>query len=194
MQHYTEMKQLNLVPDLNTMNSLIKSIQLAPIAEYDKKVEQMMERLNEMRTYGIKPNLHTFNNCLSLLKSFGMNVKVVPIALNVFKEMELVNVKPSLATYAHLLGAIYPNRDVGQKTQILEQILTRVENELNDLNAGGAELEWKDINDGTFFRVAMEKCYAASKKIDNTKRLHSILLRNNNIKFLNDAFSYNRYL
>lgn len=181
------MKSHNLTPDLSTMNAMIALINQTPDLDYDKKLDLMMKRLKMMREDGIRPNLLTFNNCLAMLKSFGMDIRVVPVALDILKEMELLSIEPSLATYAYLLNIFYPNREVGRKTQVMEQILDRVEKQSH-------QLEWRDKNDCLFFRVAMEKCYAASTSINNTKRLHLILMSHNNIRFLNDAFNFSRYL
>jgi pentatricopeptide repeat domain-containing protein 3 len=180
------MKSLNLVPDLNTMNSMIYLITITAGLDTEKKLSLMMKRLTEMRDSGIRPNLHTFNTCLNLIKSFGMNQRTPVICLDILKEMEILGIEPSLATYAHVLGIFYPSRDNGRTTQVLEQIIERVEEQKD-------KLEWRDKNDSLFFRVAMEKCYQASSTTDNAKRLHAVLNSNNNIKFLSDNFNMNKY-
>ena len=181
---YDEMISLNLVPDLNTANSMI---QILPFSKspVENQIEMMMKRLTEMRDFGIRPNLRTFNLCLNLLHSIGVNVKYTEMALDILKEMELLKIEPSLATYSYVLSIVYPNRNVNRNTMILEQIIDRVE-KISD------KLEWRDKDDCLFFRVAMEKCL----KVQNTayaKRINAILFQNNNIRFLNDHVQSSKY-
>jgi hypothetical protein len=183
---YDEMKSLNLVPDLNTMNSMINLITVTAGLETDKKIALMMQRLKEMRDSGIRPNLHTFNSCLNLIRSFGMNQRTPIICLDILKEMEMLSIEPSLATYAYVLSIFYPSRDNGRATQLLEQIIECLEKQKD-------KLEWRDKNDSLFFRIAMDKCFQASLSSKNARRLHGILTSNNNIKFLNDNFNVNKY-
>lgn len=95
-----------------------------------------------------------------------------------------------MATYSSVLSIFYPNRDYGSKTGILKQVIDEVEL----LSAKPDGLQWRDINDSTFFKVAMEKCVFANDDLNLVKRLHTILMKNNNIKFLNDNYLFNKYL
>jgi hypothetical protein len=208
------MKNHNLVPDLNTMNELIRLIayissssvynkkddstnKTEPLVEkkseltIDKKIEIIMEKLNEIKKYELTPNLLTFNNTLFVIKSFGLNQKSIPLALNILKEMELLNIEPSLATWTFVLQIFYPIRDIGTKTNVLDQIITRVEQQLIKNNQ---ELQWKDVNDSLFFKVAMEKCLISRDHFKHAKRIHDIVMKDNNIKFLNDQRSHRIYL
>lgn len=89
---YKEMIANNLVPDLNTINSLLKLIIYKTDTQNEKKLELMLEKLNEIKNYGMLPNLTTFNTCLDLIKSIGMNQKSIPIALNILKEMQILKI------------------------------------------------------------------------------------------------------
>lgn len=86
------MKTYNLVPDLNTMNSLLKLIIYSPDYSNEKKIELMMEKLTEIKNFGIIPNLTTFNICLELIKSFGLLQKSIPLTLDILKEMQLLKI------------------------------------------------------------------------------------------------------
>lgn len=190
---YEQMKHYNLVPDLNTINALIKLIIMAPDSvTNENKIDLMMEKLNEIKDYEIMPNLKTFNSCFELIKSFNLYQSSIPVTLNLFKEMQNLKIEPCLATYSHIVSIFYPNRDIGSKTGILKQVITQVESMVKKNGA----IEWKDTEDGTFFVVSMKRLFLGSKEenISLAKRLHSILLKNNNIAFLNDSHLFNKYL
>ena len=105
--------------------------------------------------------------------------------------MELLNIEPSLATWSYVLQVFYPIIDIGTKTNVLDQIITRVEDKLEKNNG---ELEWRDVNDSLFFKVAMEKCMISQDHFRHAKRIHNIVMKDNNIKFLNDQRSHRFYL
>ena len=95
--------------------------------------------------------------------------------------------EPSLATWSYVLNVFYPKKDFGSKTEIFPQVLNEVE------NMSKTGLHMRDLNDSNFFTVAIEKClYPANSKFIH--RVHNILMKNNNIKFLNNEFVYNNYL
>ena len=85
------MKVYNYKPDLNTFNELIKIYKYSN-ESVEKKIEFMMDILKEMKNTGITPNLNTFNNCLVIVKSFGINQNALFISLNILKEMEVLNI------------------------------------------------------------------------------------------------------
>ncbi|RMZ97541.1 PTCD3 mitochondrial [Brachionus plicatilis] len=188
---YDEMKHYNLVPDLNTINAMIKLIRMAPNEiSSEKKIDLMMEKLNDIKNYEMMPNLKTFNSCFELIKSFNLFQNSVPLTLNLYKEMQNLKIEPSLATFSHIISIFYPNKDTGAKTEILRQAIERVEAMANGQNG----IEWKDVDDGTFFKNAMEKLsFGNAKNLRLVSKLHSILLKDNNIRFLNDSYLFNRY-
>jgi hypothetical protein len=95
-----------------------------------------------------------------------------------------------LATYTSLLLIFYPGTQLGQKTKILPQIINEVE-----LMAKSEQgLEWRDGNDSFFFKIAMEKCFFFADDFNLIKQLHSTLILNDNIKFLNNFNNWNKYL
>lgn len=189
---YKEMKHYNLVPDLNTINAMIKLIKIAPNeVTNEKKIDLMMEKLNEIKNYEMMPNLRTFNSCFELIKSFNLFQNSVPLTLDLYKEMLNLKIEPSLTTFSHIISIFYPSRDTGSKTEILKQVIDQVESMANQENG----IEWKDVDDSTFFKVAMEKLFLGDEtNLLLAKKLHSILLKNNNISFLNDSYLYNKYL
>ena len=202
------MKKNNLSPDLNTMNELIELVKFEENSSDDQKVKHIMERLHEIKALGIMPDLKTFNSCLKVVSTFRINQENINFTLNILKEMEMLNIRkrnfkikfkiyvlnksiilkePSLATWSYVLNVFYPKKDFGSKTEIFSQVLNEVEN----MSKSG--LQMRDLNDSNFFTVAVEKClYPANSKFIH--RVHNILMKNNNIKFLNNEFVYNNYL
>lgn len=207
------MQDLGFKPDLSTCNELIKLTKHMKITNKGK-MDHIMQLLVAIKTNGITPNLCTFNNTLYTICSFGIDQESVVFTLNILKEMEFLKIgknlifmlinllriisvyicdllpEPSLATWNHVLEIFYPARAVGDKTNILPQILDQVERA--DMSKEG--LVWKDINDSHFFKTAMDKCLNHRQNGPHVRRIHSILMRNNNIKFLNKEELLNRYL
>lgn len=93
-----------------------------------------------------------------------------------------------MATWSYVLCVFYPTRDYGPRTQIFAQVLDEVE------KSSEKGLEWKDTNDSNFFTVAIEKCFNSPTNSKFITRIHNILMKNNNIKFLNNETVYNNYL
>ena len=80
-----------LRPDLTTVNKMIRLISYTQ-GTFDAKKEQMMNKLKEIKAYGLAPNLSTFNNCLYILRSAGFNKNSATLALDILKEMELLKI------------------------------------------------------------------------------------------------------
>lgn len=184
---FKEMKEKGLKPDLSTCNEIIR------LTRYTKtnnkgKSDYIMEILNEIKTNGLVPNLHTFNSCLLTVCSYGADPEAAIFGLNILKEMEMLKIEPSLGTWNSVMAIFYPVSGVGEKTNILAQILDQVEKA--DLLGG---LVWRDVNDGQFFKNAMDKVLNYKKNGHLVHKLHGILMRNNNIKFLNNDSSFNNY-
>lgn len=190
-----EMKSKQLVPDLRVLNATIEHIAHDTNLRNDQKVDAMLERLREIREYGHAPDLFTFNACLELIASLGMYQRGIQITLDVLKEMEVAGVRPSLASYACVLDIFYPSKDIGSSTGILGQVIDEVEK----LAASGP-LEWRDPRDANFFPTAIQKCSngistdSQSPLLDYTRRLHAILMRDHNVRLLNNAYHHLRYL
>lgn len=193
-----EMKTNQLVPDLRVLNMTIEQIGHETNSRNDQKIESMLERLRQIRDYGHAPNLDTFNACLELVASLGMYQRGIQITLDILKEMENAGVKPSLGSYASVLEIFYPSKDIGSNTGILGQVIDEVEK----IALGGGPLAWRDSRDANFFPTAMQKCSSGiSAELDQqaqmlsyTRRLHAILMRDQNVRFLNNAYHHSRYL
>ena len=94
-----------------------------------------------------------------------------------------------MATWGYIISILYEQRDV-KYFGLLPQIITEVEKEANKETG----LEPKDEDDSIFFRLALEKSIFAEKNTELFKRVHRLLMKRDNIKFLNDKQNYLRYL
>lgn len=84
------MKKNSLAPDLTTLNKLIKSITYFQNS-IETKCQKVIEMLKEMNSYGIRPNLQTFNNCLFAIRN-NYSQKSSQLALDILKEMEILKI------------------------------------------------------------------------------------------------------
>ncbi len=87
------------------------------------------------------------------------------------------------------MSIFYPYHDIGSKTQVFSQVLDQIEKTMNSTG-----LEYRDVNDSTFFKIAVEKCFHYSENAKFVHRLHDILMKDNNIKFLSNEDSHKKYL
>ena len=92
---HNEMMKNNLIPDVSTYNQLILFVNTFNETS-DNKAEMIIERLKEMKNFGIKPNLSTFNNCLHVISKSGAFQKSIPLALDILKEMEILNISKTI--------------------------------------------------------------------------------------------------
>jgi hypothetical protein len=83
------MKSKSLNPDLSTLNKLIRLI-ANKSTRFEEKKNEMIEILKEMKSFGIRPNIKTFNNCLFIIYNHGPDKFASELAKNILKEMEIV--------------------------------------------------------------------------------------------------------
>ena len=85
------MKSKSLNPDLSTLNKLIRLIGNKSTS-FEEKKKEMIEILKEMKSFGIRPNIKTFNNCLVIIYNHGPDKLASELAINILKEMEIVKI------------------------------------------------------------------------------------------------------
>ncbi|KGL91262.1 hypothetical protein N301_05073, partial [Charadrius vociferus] len=156
--------------DVHTFNALITAV------PYLK--ERFLERwelakvfLNHMVQQGVQPNLLTFNALLKTLRRCGGVGR--SMSLLVMKEMEALDIEPSLATYDHLLFIFYRGVDLCPPGIILE-VLDDVEKR---------SFTPQDPDDANFFATAMQAC-CDLKDIKLAYRLNKAMEKGDNWKFL----------
>ncbi|KAM6269795.1 small ribosomal subunit protein mS39 [Porphyrio hochstetteri] len=156
--------------DVHTFNALITAV------PYLK--ERFLERwelakvfLNHMAQQEVQPNLLTFNALLKTLRRCGGVGR--SMSLLVMKEMEALDIEPSLATYDHLLFIFYRGVDL-HPSGIISEVLDDVENR---------SFTPQDPDDANFFATAMQAC-CDLKDIKLAYRVNKALEKGDNWKFL----------
>ncbi|KAF1636139.1 Pentatricopeptide repeat domain-containing protein 3, mitochondrial, partial [Eudyptes chrysocome] len=164
--------------DVHTFNALITAV------PYLK--ERFLERwelakvfLNHMAQQEVQPNLLTFNALLKTLRRCGGVGRST--ALLVIKEMEALDIEPSLATYDHLLFILYRGADLCP-SDIISEVLDDV---------GKRSFAPQDPDDGMDFNISDnllclslgEKC-CDLKDIKLAYRLNKVMEKGDNWKFL----------
>ncbi|NXL42802.1 PTCD3 protein, partial [Podilymbus podiceps] len=164
--------------DVHTFNALITAV------PYLK--ERFLERwelakvfLNHMAQQEVQPNLLTFNALLKTLRRCGGVGR--SMSLLVIKEMEALDIEPSLATYDHLLSIFYRGVDL-YPSSIISEVLDDVEKR---------SFTPQDPDDGMDFNISDnlhclslgEKC-CDLKDIKLAYRLNKAMEKGDNWKFL----------
>ncbi|KFV52628.1 hypothetical protein N341_02302, partial [Tyto alba] len=164
--------------DVHTFNALITAV------PYLK--ERFLERwelakvfLDHMAQQKVQPNLLTFNALLKTLRRCGGVGR--SMSLLVIKEMEALDIEPSLATYDHLLFMFYRDVDL-YPSGIIFEVLDDVEKR---------SFTAQDPDDGNFFATAMQAC-CDLKDIKLAYRLNRAMEKGDNWKFL-DMNQLNAY-
>ncbi|NWU61049.1 PTCD3 protein, partial [Pterocles burchelli] len=109
--------------DVHTFNALITA---APYLKerFLERWELAKDFLNHMAQQEVQPNLLTFNALLKTLRRCGSIGK--SMSISVIKEMEALDIEPSLATYDHLLSIFYRGVEICP-SGIISEVLDDVE-------------------------------------------------------------------
>ncbi|NWY50633.1 PTCD3 protein, partial [Chionis minor] len=164
--------------DVHTFNALITAV------PYLK--ERFLERwelakvfLNHMAQQEVQPNLLTFNALLKTLRRCGGVGR--SMSLLVIKEMEALDIEPSLATYDHLLSIFCRGVDVCPPGIILE-VLDNVEKKSFTPQDPDDGMDFS-ISDNMYCLNLGEKC-CDLKDIKLAYRLNKAMEKGDNWKFL----------
>ncbi|XP_064007777.1 small ribosomal subunit protein mS39 [Pogoniulus pusillus] len=131
--------------DVHTFNALIAAVpQLKD--RFLERWELAKVFLNHMAQQGVQPNLLTFNALLKTLRKCGGVGR--SMSLLVIKEMEALDIDPSLATYDHLLAVFYRGAHL-HSSGIISEVLDDVEKR---------SFTAQDPDDANFFTTAMQVC------------------------------------
>ncbi|NXF52777.1 PTCD3 protein, partial [Oceanites oceanicus] len=164
--------------DVHTFNALIAAV------PYLK--ERFLERwelakvfLNHMAQQEVQPNLLTFNALLKTLRRCGGVGR--SMSLLVIKEMEALDIEPSLATYDHLLFIFYRGVDLCP-SGIISEVLDDVEKRSFTPQDPGDGMDF-NISDNLHCLSLGEKC-CDLKDIKLAYRLNKAMEKGDNWKFL----------
>ncbi|NXN33727.1 PTCD3 protein, partial [Nycticryphes semicollaris] len=175
---YTDLLNERHKADVHTFNALITAVPYLK-ERFAERWELAKVFLNHMVQQEVQPNLLTFNALLKTLRKCGGVGR--SLALSVVKEMEALDIEPSLATYDHLLFIFY--RGVDQSpTDIILEVLDDVEKR---------SFTPQDPDDGMYFNISdnlhclslAEKC-CDLKDIKLAYRLNKAMEKGDNWKFL----------
>ena len=101
---YTELLNDRHKADVHTFNALITAVPFLK-DRFLERWELIKMFLNHMAQQEVQPNVQTFNAVLKTLRRCGGVGR--SMAVPVIKEMEALEIEPSLATYDHLLSIFY---------------------------------------------------------------------------------------
>ncbi|XP_033920881.1 small ribosomal subunit protein mS39 [Melopsittacus undulatus] len=156
--------------DVHTFNALISAVPHLK-DRFSEKWELAKDFLNHMAQQEVQPNLLTFNAVLKTLRrcgGLGRNMSLL-----VIKEMEALDIEPSLATYEHLLFMFYRGVEL-HPSGIISEVLDDVEKR---------SFTAQDPDDANFFNTAMQVC-CDLKDIKLAYRLNKAMEKGDNWKFL----------
>ncbi|NXE21425.1 PTCD3 protein, partial [Ardeotis kori] len=164
--------------DVHTFNALITAV------PYLK--ERFLERwelakvfLTHMAQQEVQPNLLTFNALLKILRRCGGVGR--SMSLLVIKEMEALDIEPSLATYDHLLSIFYRGVDL-YPSGIISEAIDDVEKRSFTAQDPDDGMDF-NISDDLHWLSLGEKC-CDLKDIKLAYRLNKAMENGDNWKFL----------
>ncbi|XP_027547036.1 pentatricopeptide repeat domain-containing protein 3, mitochondrial [Neopelma chrysocephalum] len=156
--------------DVHTFNALIRAVPYLK-ERFIERWELAKEFLTHMAQQEVQPNLLTFNGLLKTLRrcgGVGRNMCIM-----VLKEMEALDIEPSLATYDHLISIFYRGVDLPQSgiiSEVLDEVAKR-------------SFTPQDPDDANFFSTAMHVC-CDLKDIKLAYQLNETMAKGDNWKFL----------
>ncbi|RLW09273.1 hypothetical protein DV515_00003029, partial [Chloebia gouldiae] len=156
--------------DVHTFNALIRAVPYLK-ERFVERWELTKDFLTHMAQQKVQPTLLTFNSVLKSLRRCGGVGRTM--SLFVLKEMEALDIEPSLASYEHLLSVYYKGVD-SQSSDIISEVLNEVENR---------SFTAQDPDDANFFTTAMQVC-CDLKDIKLAYQLNKALEKGDNWKFL----------
>ncbi|NXJ09172.1 PTCD3 protein, partial [Odontophorus gujanensis] len=167
---YTELLNDRHKADVHTFNALITAVPFLK-DRFMERWELIKMFLNHMVQQEVQPNVRTFNAVLKVLRRCGGVGR--SMAVPVIKEMEALEIEPSLATYDHLLSIFY--RTVGHTPSgIISEVLDDVERR---------SFAPQDPDDGMNFNLSTSHC-CDLKDIKLAYRLNKAMEKGDNWKFL----------
>ncbi|XP_025968585.2 small ribosomal subunit protein mS39 [Dromaius novaehollandiae] len=156
--------------DVHTFNALITAVPYLK-EKFAERWVLVKDFLNHMVQQEVQPNVLTFNAVLKTLRRCGGVGRGV--SLSVIKEMNALDIEPSLATYEHLLYIFYRSAELRPST-IITEIIEEVEKK---------SFTPQDPDDANFFATAMQAC-CDLKDIKLAYRLNKSMEKGDNWKFL----------
>ncbi|KAL2720511.1 hypothetical protein V1478_010087 [Vespula squamosa] len=177
---FLQCKEKKIPLNVNAYNAIIRIIPY--VKEIVKEsTNEVLKILKDMSANGVHPNLGTLNSSLEIIYTLKSHKIATEFTYSLLEEFKLLQIKPSLTTYCHIL--FLENQDS-------EILITILDDMLNVLEKNTLEL--RDPKDVNFFPIAMEIIRKESN-LELGERLHALLLKDDNYKFIANAYSENVY-
>ncbi|XP_063257507.1 small ribosomal subunit protein mS39 isoform X1 [Prinia subflava] len=156
--------------DVHTFNALIRAVPYLK-ERFIERWDLAKEFLTHMVQQNVQPTLLTFNSVLKCLRRCGGVGRTM--SLLVLKEMEALDIEPSLASYDHVLSVYYKGVDA-PSSDIISEVVNEIENR---------SFTAQDPDDASFFTTAMQVC-CELREIKLAYQLNKALEKGDNWKFL----------
>lgn len=180
---FEEAKEKGFKLDTNTYNHVIKIVPFVRDTP-DKRWELADSLMHEMSSNGLSPNVNTFTELLQVLYRNTNWAPGFVTSLRLMSEMKRLKKEPTLACFYYL--SLIHHR-VGSNTYIMDAVLDVIEK----LDFKGLRL--RHIKDLEFFPNLMKTCYQTYNDLELAYRIHNIVTRNNNQRFIGNGFGEQTY-
>lgn len=167
--------------DTDTYNGIIES-QARMFVIFEQRWAALEKLLQHMNEHQVRPNVHTMNALLEVVRTGGAYAVQRQKALNVLAEFKALNIEPSLGTW-HIVLRIFC-KEHAPVSHILVDILNHL---------GDNELKCHHQIDNSFFTTAMAVCQSHLKDFELAKRVDRLLNIGQNHKLIGDSYTQRVY-
>ncbi|KAG0712517.1 Protein PTCD3, mitochondrial [Chionoecetes opilio] len=180
-QLYQECREKDIPLDTGTYNAIIRVAAFLRDAP-ELRWQLVKEILSALGDSGAQPDLGTLNATLEALSHAAGWRQAREVSLQVLVEFGQLGIKPSLATYYHLLTIHC--RERGPRSQVLLDILDYCEGHLFTL---------QDTKDVFFFVTAMDVARNHLRSLEAARRIHAMLQHGDNHLLIGDSYKESVY-
>ncbi|RZF47261.1 hypothetical protein LSTR_LSTR004970 [Laodelphax striatellus] len=180
-KYFEQAKSQGLTLTTDVYNVLIRTSNFVK-ENHEARWALNVELLGEMNANKVQPNVGTLNSVMESLAGMANNPASRETAIRIMADFKNINIKPSLATYYHLLKLFC--RDKSRPNSILADIISVLEHQ---------ELSIEDPKDTFFFTHAMEICCKQLSDLSLADRIDGLLHTGNNYNLIGDSFKESIY-
>ncbi|KAI5740266.1 hypothetical protein M8J76_002252 [Diaphorina citri] len=177
---FEEAKSKGLLLPVDVYNLILGRVNFVKEG-FEQRWQMIVEVLGEMNQAQLRPTVKTLNEVLLQLSYMASFREGKKLALKTLSEMRKFGVKPSLASYNHLLYLFC--RDRGPKSGLLYSILDDIEGRL----ASGETFQPEDTRDNQFFFAAMDIARRHLADANCAYRVDKLLHRADHYNFIGDS-------
>lgn len=133
--------------------------------------EAIQAIVSHMESNSVAPNLDVFNAILKCYGQYNVDDSTCERSLQLINDMLTLNIKPTLGTYANLIGVVSKNRRGSIRKDIIEDIVAYLEKQM-------ADDFLLDMNSATFLNQSMAAVAHRLSDLKLAHKVHSIYLKN----------------